>query len=65
MSGYGDPTGTGTGRVFPPIGLSGPGRGSAIEARGGDGEHPPDPPRPVAIHSAVHCASRGSLSRVA
>ena len=42
---FGDPTGTG--KLFPPINISGPGRGSSFRGRGGAG--PPAPPRPVAI----------------
>jgi hypothetical protein len=37
----------GDGARFPPIVLSGPGRGSAIGAWGGDGERPPPRPAPL------------------
>ena len=40
---------SGTGKLFPPINISGPVRGSSFRGRGGDGGTSPAPPRPVAI----------------
>jgi hypothetical protein len=45
--GFRGSNGDGDGARFPPIVLSGPGRGSAIGAWGGDGERPPPRPAPL------------------